>query len=197
MIINKINIPVDDGTTISTVVSGGSGGGSSSTSESSKDAGKLSESHTIWGQTFNGTQDVSGDINDAKNINTTGGDITVKSTTDSDGTYGGNITADGTISGKILNSDTVNSTTGNITNIVSTDVNTNTLEAKKGTIDDLSGNTETFKSAIIDILNSSNITTDYLTVTKKTHFLSLIIDEIEKELKPISKENNEIFENML
>lgn len=131
-------------------------------SASTDEASKLAATHTLWGQSFNGTQDVSGDINNAKNINATG--VTVKSTTDADGTYGGNITADGTITGK---------------DITSTEkVTTPSIEATTGTITTLSGDSETFKQAIIDALQSTNITTDNLTVTKKAHFFSLIIDEI-------------------
>lgn len=63
---------------------------------------------------------------------------------------------------------------------------------------------EVFKSAnqVIPIIYSSKTLIDNtkqgLTLLKAMNHLNDIdFDEIEKELKPISKENNEIFENML
>ncbi len=53
--------------------------------------------HTIFGQPFNGTQDVSGDLSNVRNITTIGGDINVKSTSDDVDKVGGNINADGTV----------------------------------------------------------------------------------------------------
>ena len=180
MIIIKYNSPKDNESTTTTINSSGSS--FSSSSSQSIEASRLANVHKLWGQDFNGTQDVTGDITGAGNIASTG-NITVDSLTDSDGTYGGNITAAETIKGKDIEGTTgtittINSTTGNITNVKSTDVNTNTLEATTGTISTLSGNSEDFESAIIDTINSTNIKTDYLTVSKKAHFFELDIDEI-------------------
>ena len=72
-----------------TVINGGTPSGGNSES-----ASKLAETHSIFGQPFDGTQDVSGDITNVQNITAVGGDVVVKTQTDSDGEYGGNIEAD-------------------------------------------------------------------------------------------------------
>ena len=131
------------------------------------------ETHTIYGQPFNGTQDVGGDMSNITSITTVGGDINVKATTDEQDKVGGNINAEGTISGNKL--------TGN-------DITTDTGTIKKATINDVSGDTLTYlvgkfkeltgtKATLSDLL-ASNISVETLTVTKAAHFFSLIIDEI-------------------
>lgn len=84
------------------------------------------ETHTIYGQPFNGKQDVGGDMSNITSITTVGGDINVKATTDEQDKVGGNINAEGTISGNKL--------TGN-------DITTDTGTIKKATINDVSGDT--------------------------------------------------------
>lgn len=131
------------------------------------------ETHTIYGQPFNGTQDVGGDMSNITSITTVGGDINVKATTDEQDKVGGNINAEGTISGNKL--------TGN-------DITTDTGTIKKATINDVSGDTLTYlvgkfkeltgtKATLSDLL-AGNISVETLTVTKAAHFFSLIIDEI-------------------
>ena len=97
MIINKYN--VSKGTTTSEGVqsSGVIYSSSGSSSEISQEAKRLSETHLIFGQPFNGTQNVEGDINNAQNINASGGDLTIKANVTDEGTDGGNINADGDI----------------------------------------------------------------------------------------------------
>ena len=168
MKILKYNVPkASDSLIVST-------GTIQSASSSNSSIGQLSETHLIFGQPFNGTQDVTGDISNAENITTEGGDITVNTKTDSEGTYGGNIVAGANITA-----------TGNITGntINSKNVFTDDVESIEGIIKELSGvsidyESATFKQAVIDTLNSTNITTDYLTVTKQAHFFELIIDKI-------------------
>lgn len=157
---------------------------STNTSESST---ALKETHTLWGQNFNGTQDVSGDITDAGNITNTG-DINNTGNIISSGneTVTGNVTASKFIgdveatNGTITN---LNSTTGNITNVKSTDVNTNTLEAITGAVTNILGDKLTYTnaeiiSAIITTLQSTNINTKNLTVTGLATFFQLVIDKI-------------------
>ena len=131
------------------------------------------ETHTIYGQPFNGTQDVGGDMSNITNITTIGGDINIKATTDEQDKVGGNINAEGTISGNKL--------TGN-------DITTDTGTIKKATINDVSGDTLTYlvgkfkeltgtKATLSDLL-AGNISVETLTVTKAAHFFSLMIDEI-------------------
>lgn len=168
MKILKYNVPKASD---SLIVSTGSSQGASSSNSSN---GSLSETHLIFGQPFNGTQDVAGDISNAENITAEGGDITVNTKTDSEGTYGGNIVAGANITATgDITGDTIN---GN-------NVFTDNIESIQGIIKELSGvsidyESATFKQAVIDTLNSTNITTDYLTVTKQAHFFELIIDKI-------------------
>lgn len=127
---------------------------------------QLTETHLIFGQPFNGTQDVAGDITNANNI-TAIGDIKAVAVTDDEGTTGGNIIADGNVKGvKFIG-----------------DVDAENITAGTGTITDLSGDTldynnAEFQEAIINALQSVDITTENLTVTKQAHFFELIIDKI-------------------
>ena len=152
MKINKYNKP--KGSSSSGRSSGGityiSGGGSGGYCD---EALRLAETHTIFGQPFNGTQDVSGDLTDVTNITAVGGDITVKA--DEDGN-GGNVIADKFIG----------------------DVDAGYIKADTADIDAIFGSSLNFKNAIIEALQSTEITTDYLTVTKQAHFFELIIDKI-------------------
>lgn len=156
-----------------TVINGGTPSGGNSES-----SGKLSETHLIFGNPFDGTQDVSGDITNVQNITAVGGDVVVKSQIDSDGEYGGNIEADKNIKAG-----------GNVTatkfigNVEASDVTTDTLQANEGTVTSISGNSLNYnnadiRQAIIDTLQSTDITTENLTVTKQAHFFELIIDKI-------------------
>ena len=109
---DSTNVRTGDNTT---VINGGTHSGCES-------AGKLSEKHLIFGNPFDGTQDVSGDITNVQNITAVGGDVVVKSQIDSDGEYGGNIEADKNIKAG-----------GNVTatkfigNVEASDVTTDTL----------------------------------------------------------------------
>lgn len=120
-------------------------------------ANSLTETHLIWGQPFNGTQDVAGDILNAQNISNSG-DINVNYYTDDAGEHGGNITAAKTISGN---------------KFVGVDIDTST-----GIINNLSGNNLKYSYADILEILSQDITTHNLTVTGIAHFFELIIDKI-------------------
>lgn len=110
------------------------------------------DTHLLWGQPFNGTQDVDGDISTSGGINavdniTTQGDMAASTATFN------------TISStNINNTDTIITSTLSATNTATT-----TLNADNGDI---------------KTLLSDNITTDFLTVTKSAHFWHLIIDKI-------------------
>ena len=181
MKINKYNKPKENSG------AGRTGGGSSTTiikgstsdrAAYSDESGRLSETHLIFGQPFDGTQDVAGDLSNVQNITATGGDITVNSITDIDGTKGGNIFADGDINAG-----------GNVTGVKFIGdvdagvIDTDIINAELGNINGLTGEELTFnyaeiQQAIIDTLASTNITTENLTVTKQAHFFELIIDKI-------------------
>lgn len=161
MKIAKYNIPKDNsnnsgnGTPGSVAQLYGTGANSQVTiAESAK---QLADTHTIWGQPFNGTQDVAGDIINAQNI-TNEGDITVNSYTDASGEHGGNITALHTIKAE---------------KFVGVDIDTST-----GIINNLSGDNLTFTYADLAKILSQDITTKDLTVTGTAHFFELIIDKI-------------------
>lgn len=169
MKIYKYNVSKGDGSSGRAESSSSSG---SSTivynSETAEEAKKLSETHLIFGQPFNGTADVSGDITNAQNITAEGGDITVKK----DGEVGGNITAEGYVKGVRF-----------IGDVEADNVTTNTLTADSGAITSLKGSRLEYedadiKQAVIDILTSVDIATENLTVTKQAHFFELIIDKI-------------------
>ena len=134
---------------------------------------ELNETHLIFGQPFNGTQDVSGDLTNAQNITASGGDLTIKTETDAEGEIGGNIVADGNISAG-----------GNVSGVkfigdVDADnVTTNSITANYGTISELLGDELNFDSAEFDTVASNSITTEVLNVTKSAHFFQLIIDKV-------------------
>lgn len=91
MKINKYNVPKENGSSVrasgvTTVVSATS----SVSAEICEEAKRLKETHLIFGQPFNGTADVSGDLTNVQNITAEGGDLTVKA----DNGVGGNISAD-------------------------------------------------------------------------------------------------------
>ncbi|MCF2644348.1 hypothetical protein I6E49_03330 [Prevotella stercorea] len=105
------------------------------------------ETHKIWGQNFNGTQDVDGDM-------TVNGNVSIS----------GNVTA----------------TNGAITNIESESI-TNVGTITTDTVD--AANIKGANANISNQLNvkdilSTDITTDYLTVTKSAHFWELVVDKI-------------------
>lgn len=180
MIINKYNKPKDNSGT-GRISGGGTtiiNGSTSDRAAYSEEAGRLSETHLIFGQPFDGTQDVAGDLSNVQNITATGGDITVKKVIDGDGAKGGNIYADGDIEAG-----------GNVTGVKfigdvdAHNVNTDNISAVTGSITDLSGSNlqydeATIKQAVIDALSCVGITTENLTVTKNARFFELLIDKI-------------------
>lgn len=158
MRINKYNKPKNStsgsgrATNTVTFVGGSISGGGGICDE----ARKLLETHLIYGQPFNGTQDVDGEL-----------------------TTSGSITADGDISTKAA----VNANTVNADSVNAATVDADSIVADTGSIDALSGSTLKYtdaeiKKAIIDTLTSIDITTENLTVTKQAHFFELIIDKI-------------------
>lgn len=131
------------------------------------------ETHTIYGQPFNGTQDVGGDMSNITNITTIGGDINIKATTDEQDKVGGNINAEGTISGNKLTGNNITTDTGTIKKATINDVSGDTLTYLVGKFKELTGT----KATLSDLL-AGNISVETLTVTKAAHFFSLMIDEI-------------------
>ena len=108
--------------------------------------------HLLWGNEFNGTQDVDGTITTSGGINAVD-----------------NITTQGDMAASTATFNTISST-----NINNTDtITTSTLSAQNTATNKLNADDGDIKTLISD-----NITTDYLTVTKSAHFWELIIDKI-------------------
>lgn len=170
--------------------SGGGGGGISTPGTST-----TLETHTIFGQPYNGTNDVRGDLNDVNNINANGdialdGQIIFKGK-DEDGAYSGDDVSIKNDGDQILFE---GASEYDFDNDVKApkfigDVESEFIYSKEASIDSLESETisvnETLYANNIDALSayitellSDSITVDNLTVTKAAHFFSLIIDEI-------------------
>lgn len=135
-------------------------------------AKKLSETHSIWGQDFNGTQDVDGDLTTsgevkaANGFNTQGMKI-AKGTDKTTFTNGSLYQFDANVKAPKFLGD-----------VEANNVQTNTLEADEAELDTVNANNLYAILAEIETLLSDKITVETLTVTKTAHFFSLIIDEI-------------------
>lgn len=130
------------------------------------------EPHNLWGQYFDDTKDIDGDMSGVGNITATG-----------------DITTDGDVTATTANVTTVNSTTVNNTGTITT----GNLSATTGTINTIGADTANLTTVNSTTVNSTNINgtngdisnvvsrdvvTEFLTVTKEAHFFKLIIDEL-------------------
>lgn len=115
-----------------------SGGGSNTVITASTDS-KVLDTHLLWGNEFNGTQDVNGSI-----------------------TSTGNVTAVKGIFSNSVDTPTVNTTDVLAENVETVDLDTNNLTATNGTVTTLQGNTATYNIANITNGNIDNIVNDYL-----------------------------------
>lgn len=181
MQINKYNVPKGGATT-----GGGSvviGGGATTA------ATIIAETHTIFGQPFNGTQDVKGDITEVQNIESIGGDITVKATSDTEDKAGGNITAEGTIKGgqiisdkgvfKEITGENLNYPIGKINEISGTSLSYDSGSVQTLNATSIEAERANIVNAIIEEeLQASDITVNTLYVNGSAHFFKLIIDEV-------------------
>lgn len=100
----------------------------------------------LWGNYFDDTEDINGDLSGV-----------------------GSITADGSI---FTSSDVICST------LLANDVSANTVTTNYIDTNSLDADSANILQAVINQLQSTNITTEFLTVTKQAHFFSLIIDEL-------------------
>ena len=174
------------------------GGSSSSSSSGGGGSGFNFEPHYFWGQYFDDTQDVSGDLTGVGSI-TASGVINASGITLSDfvisptvsgtnavfdnGTFYSGITSNGvtaqTISGNSIignniRGNNISGTNASITSLTATAITSNTINVTNK----LTTNQLEAVSGYIKTLLSDEITVDYLTVTKAAHFFKLIIDEI-------------------
>ena len=139
---------------------------STTTNSPSSSSGTASsiEAHTLWGQTYDGTKDVSGDLSNVGKITasddiSTEGDLIIKEV-DNDGSDG----------------DLVISVDGNSATFTGKDeyVFDNTIDAPKATLDEATVTT----LGTTNITNSDTIKTKNLEVTGSAHFFELVIDKI-------------------
>ena len=169
--------------------SGGTSNSSGGISQSTSSNVSTLATHTIFGQPYNGTNDVRGDLSDVSKI-TANGDVSTDSKfiikeVDDDSVY----------TGKDMQISKENSTTqfeggeayhfdAEITAPrFNGDVKAETVETAILNADDLNANEAETKSLTANLGNITNLisddaTIDTLTVTKAAHFFSLIIDEI-------------------
>lgn len=157
------------------------------TSSGSSTSTPATLSRIIWGQIDNGS-DLNGNIlvngngyvlddisNDPRNLedleyifgDSNHGNLYVEKGLQADsGTFGK------------IDSSIMNASTGTINRLTSEEILTKTVNASTGTIQDLNGKELSFDKGYIKELLSTEITTDYLTVTKLAHFFELQIDKL-------------------
>lgn len=168
--------------TSNTIGTGNISGGGTMTNKNG--VGKL-EQHLLWGQPFNGTEDVKGDMVGVGNIsadNVSAKDIEVKKIKADSGKVEN-------IEGKNLDykevkADNLTSTTGTIDNITSTTANTDTITSKVANTEKINADNAnvgnlTANNASITSLTGDNAVIGNLTVTGAAHFFKLSIDEVQ------------------
>lgn len=119
--------------------------------------GSSFEPHRLWGQYFDDTKDIKGDLKEV-------GNIYAKGNIEGDSININNASVTGNIK-----SDSITSKKGDIENITSKQIDTNSLNVKESL--------EAVKATIKTILGG-DITVENLTVTKQAHLFKLIIDEM-------------------
>lgn len=131
---------------------GGSGSGSTNTATKgfTTTIKKNLDMHYLWGQPFDGTQDVNGNMDVEGDINVTG-----------------NIHAENEISSNTIQTGTIGAQNGNITTVNSTNTNTTNINATNGEIENLISDNAEIQNLNVDVLNA-----------KQAHFWELIIDKM-------------------
>jgi hypothetical protein len=169
-------------TASNTTGTGNSSGGGAMTNKNG--VGKL-EQHSLWGQPFDGTEDVKGDMVGVDNMSAD--NVSAK------GVETKKIKAD---SGKVesiegesldyrsIKADNLTSTTGTIENFTSTTTNTDTITSKVANTEKINADNAnvgdlTANNASITSLTGDNAVIGNLTVTGAAHFFKLSIDEVQ------------------
>lgn len=167
----KYNISKDGNTTSQRIYYTATNPANAGTTVTATTADQLTNTHYIFGQPFNGTQDVEGELNNVTNINATGiisgQSLDVKSaTTENLQSYSATTEYQTT---RYFKGDTavISSLTGDNATV-------NNLNATSANTQALTANTIASSS----ITNSDTIYTKNLEVTGQAHFFKLIIDEI-------------------
>ena len=169
-------------TTSNTTGTGNVSGGGTMTNKNG--VGKL-EQHLLWGQPFDGTEDVKGDMVGVGNIsadNVSAKDIEVKKIKADSGKVE-NIEGE-SLDYKEVKADNLTSTTGTIDNITSTTANTDTITSKVANTEKINADNAnvgnlTANNASITSLTGDNAVIGNLTVTGAAHFFKLSIDEVQ------------------
>ena len=136
---------------------------------SSSGGGTLTE-HSLWGQPFDGTQDVNGTITTTGNVY-------------SNNTVSGETGIFPNLSSQTVTTTNIMATDGHITNLTSTTADIDNINSEMVTTVGLSATTIEGDTAEISKAEISNITSDTIVVNslevlKAAHFTSLTIDEI-------------------
>ena len=145
--------------------------------------------HYLWGQYFDDTEDIDGDMTVNGNIDADSARIKAISgdTADIENITSKNITASNAnlsaVTSNSLTTDKVTAKKAEVDSLSGGTANLSTVTANTVTAANISGGTATLDSltaisGVVKRLLSDNITTDNLTVTKSAHFFKLIIDEI-------------------
>ena len=169
-------------TTSNTTGTGNSSGGG--TMSNKNGTGKL-EQHLIWGQPFDGTEDVKGDMVGVGNIsadNVSAKGVEVKKIKADSGKVE-SIEGE-SLDYKSIKAENIVSTTGTIDNITSTTANTDTITSKIANTEKINAgvgaiNNLTAGNANITSLTGDNAVIGNLTVTGAAHFFKLSIDEVQ------------------
>lgn len=168
-------------TSNTTGTSNSSGGGAITNKNG---VGKL-EQHLLWGQPFDGTQDVKGDMVGVGNIsadNVSAKGVEVKKLKADNGKVE-NIEGE-SLDYRSIKTDNLTSTTGTIDNITSTTTNTDTITSKVANTEKINAadgtiNNLTAGNASITSLTGDNAVISNLTVTGAAHFFKLSVDEVQ------------------
>lgn len=112
--------------------------------------------HTLWGQFFDGTQDVTGDMTGVGSITATG-----------------DVKTDGDVHAHNFYGDFAQFLSAYTSHLSATTVTGDTLNYNQGNFKDI-----TAKTADIEAISSNDITTNNLTVTGLAHFFQLMIDKV-------------------
>lgn len=169
-------------TTSNTTGTNNSSGGGTMTNKNG--VGKL-EQHLFWGQPFDGTEDVKGDMVGVGNIsadNVSAKGVEVKKIKADSGKIE-NIEGE-SLDYKEVKADNLTSTTGTIDNITSTTANTDTITSKVANTEKINADNAnvgnlTANNASITSLTGDNAVIGNLTVTGAAHFFKLSIDEVQ------------------
>lgn len=131
--------------------------------------------HSIFGNIFDGTQDVEGDIKNVKNI-TASESVTCNNITANTGNIGN-------LTGNTISSQSVSSQTVTSDSIISKNTTTDVITSKKGNIDKITsdivnGKEITSNSLTTNTLQASDATFSNINVNGTAHFFQLISDQI-------------------